>query len=255
MPKPYGQLLSCHVCKSRTGLVSTNSFLDLQTMEMIMVGINLFFHFDDIDGLAVHSFIPEQFVLDPATNIMGMCLKVLGKADKDWRTLMLWTDEECPEFCPIHLLLVYSYASKSQGHFLFLSKVECIKVNTTIPHNDFNHVKKWIPILLTSPSSATLLTVKSIPLACNVVELANQFIVHHLQVSTNHPCATSSTFLCDKSLNFVRPKQAAKRITNLFIYPVTSSHCRATYVIGCAHCKKKRWKLYWQVDLLCLTLC
>ena len=92
-----------------------------------MVGINLFFHFDDIDGLAVHSFIPEQFVLDPATNIMGMCLKVLGKADKDWRTLMLWTDDECPEFCPIHLLLVYSYASKSQGHFLFPSKVACIR--------------------------------------------------------------------------------------------------------------------------------
>ena len=81
--------------------------------------------------------------------------------------------------------------------------------------------------------------VHSIPLACNVVELENQFIVHHLQVSPNHPCATSSTFLCDKSLKFVHPKQAAERITNPFIYPVTWSHCRATYVIGCAHCKKK----------------
>ena len=90
-----------------------------------------------------------------------------------------------------------------------------IRVHTTIQHNDLNRVKKWIPILLTSPSSAALLNVESIPFACNVVELANRFIVHHLRVSPNHPCATSPTFLCDKSLKFVRPKQAAERIKKL----------------------------------------
>ena len=89
-------------------------------------------------------------------------------------------------------------------------------MHTTIQHNDLNCVKKWRPILLTSPSSAALLNVKSIPFACNVVELANWFIVHHLRVSPNNPCATSITFLCDKSLKFVGPKQGAERITKLF---------------------------------------
>ena len=69
-------------------------------------------------------FIPEQFVFDAARNIMGMCLKVFGKSDKDWVTLMLWTDDECPEFCPVCLLLVYIYVSKIKGGFLFPSKVE-----------------------------------------------------------------------------------------------------------------------------------
>ena len=211
---------------------------------------------------------------------------------------MLWTDDECPEFCPIHLLLVYNYASKIKGGFLFPSEVELnnpppdgifvtqvsygvmrervaslvkdvlglsgvtfkvglhllrktaylfgiwgnadvatiaksarhkcidtandyacdaalIKVHTIFQHNDLNCLKEWIPILLKSPSSAALLNVESIPFACNVVELANRFIVHHLQVSPNHPCATSPTFLCDKSLKFVRPKQASERIKKL----------------------------------------
>ena len=66
VPKPCGQLLPCHVCKIRTCLVSTNSLVDLQTMVMIMVGICLFFHFDDLDGLTAEYYIPEQFVFDPA---------------------------------------------------------------------------------------------------------------------------------------------------------------------------------------------
>ena len=124
VPKPCGQLLPCHVCKIRTCLVSTNSLVDLQTMVMIMVGICLFFRFDDLDGLTAEYFIPEQFVFDPAGNIMGMCLKVFGKSDKDWVTLMLWTDDECPEFCPVRLLLVYIYVSKIKGGFLFPSEAE-----------------------------------------------------------------------------------------------------------------------------------
>ena len=33
-------------------------------------------------------------------------------------------DDKSPEFCPVHLLLVYIYASKIKGGFLFHSKVE-----------------------------------------------------------------------------------------------------------------------------------
>ena len=186
---------------------------------------------------------------------MGLCMKVFGKSDKDWVTLMLWTDDNCPEFCLICLLLVYVYVSQIKGAFLFPSKVELnnppsdgifvtqvsggvmrecvaslvkdvlglsgetfkvglhllqktaylfgiwgnaevatlaksaqhkcidtannyacdatlIKVHTTIQNNDLNRVKQWKPILLTSPLSAALFNVESIPFACIVVELA-----------------------------------------------------------------------------------
>ena len=86
---------------------------------MIMVAICLFLCFDDLDGLAIEHFIPEQFVFDPAGNVMGICLKVFGKADTDWVSLTLWMDDECPEFCPVCLLLVYIHLTKIQGGFPF----------------------------------------------------------------------------------------------------------------------------------------
>ena len=80
--KPCGQLLPCHVRKIRTCLVSTYLLVYLQTVIMIMVGICLFFCFNDLDSLTAKYFIPQQFVFDPAGNIMGMCLKVLVSLTK-----------------------------------------------------------------------------------------------------------------------------------------------------------------------------
>ena len=88
----------------------------------------------------------------------------------------------------------------------------------TVSHlqlNNLNCVKKWKPILLMSPTSAALLNTESMPFACSVVELAQCFIFHYLQVATTHMFATSPTFLCDKSDKFVRPMQAAERISKL----------------------------------------
>ena len=66
VPKPCGQLLPCHFCKNRTCVVSTNLLFDFQTMIMMMVGICLFFCYDDIDGLTAEYFISEHFLFDPA---------------------------------------------------------------------------------------------------------------------------------------------------------------------------------------------
>ena len=106
--------------------MSSNSLVELQTMVMITVAICLFFCFDDLDGMTIECFIPEQFVFDPAGNVMGICMKVFGKADTELITLTLWTDDECPEFCPVCLLLVYIHLNKIQGGFLFPSKMELL---------------------------------------------------------------------------------------------------------------------------------
>ena len=95
-------------------------------MVVIMVAKCLFFCFNDLDGMTIEQFIPKQFVFDPAGNIMGICAKVFGKAETDWVTLTLWTDDECPEFCPVCLLLVYIHLAKVQGGFHFPSKLELL---------------------------------------------------------------------------------------------------------------------------------
>jgi hypothetical protein len=94
-----------------------------------------------------------------------------------------------------------------------------IKVHTIIQHNNFNCVKKCLPIPLSSPLSATLLTVRSILFVCSVVELASQLIVHHQHVLQTHTCATSHILLCDKSLRFVLSKHAAGEIPTLLATP------------------------------------
>jgi hypothetical protein len=96
-------------------------------MVMIMVAICLFFHFDDLDSMTIEHFIPKQFVFDPAGNVIGICMEVFGKADTDWVTLTLWTDDECPEFIPVCLLLVYMHLTKIQGGLLFPSELELLK--------------------------------------------------------------------------------------------------------------------------------
>jgi hypothetical protein len=65
-------------------------------MVMIMVVIYLFSDFNDLKGVAVKHFILKQFAFDPVGNAMSICVKVFGKADTDWVTLTLWTDDECP---------------------------------------------------------------------------------------------------------------------------------------------------------------
>ena len=122
--QPCGQLLSCNVHKMQTCLLSSNLLVDLQTM--VMVAICLFFCFNDLDGMTIEHFILKQFVFDPAGYIMGICMKVFGKDDTDWVMLTLWTADECPEFCPVCLLLVYIHFTKIQGDFLFPSELELL---------------------------------------------------------------------------------------------------------------------------------
>ena len=54
---------------------------------------------------------------------MGMGMKVFGKSDKYWVTLMLWMDDKCPEFCPVCLLLIQIYIAKIKGGFFSQPKL------------------------------------------------------------------------------------------------------------------------------------
>ena len=120
------QLLPCNVHKIRTCLLSSNSLVDLQTMVMTMVTICLFFSINDLYSMTIEHFISEQFVFDPAGNIMGICKRLSGKDDADWFMLTFWMDDECPEFCPVCLLLVYIHVTKIQGGCLFPSELELL---------------------------------------------------------------------------------------------------------------------------------
>jgi hypothetical protein len=85
-----------------------------------------------------------------------------------------------------------------------------LKTVSRLQFNNLSHVNKWKTVLLMSPTRAAILNTESMSFACSVVELAQHFIIHFLQVVPTHVFATSPTFLCEKSVKFVRSMRAAK---------------------------------------------
>ena len=124
VPKPCGQLLPSQMRQIRDHLLSANSIVGLQTMTIIMVSTCLFLRFDEVNGMLMEHFLPELFVYDDAGYICALCLKVCGKTDATWVTLMLWTDDVNPEFCPVRLLLIYLHVSGIKSGVLFPTEEE-----------------------------------------------------------------------------------------------------------------------------------
>ena len=52
-------------------------------------------------------FILELVDYYNSGEVERLCVKVKGKSDKEWVTLLIWSDNENPEFCLVRHLLVY----------------------------------------------------------------------------------------------------------------------------------------------------
>lgn len=52
--------------------------------------------------------------------VEGLAVKIKGKSDKKWKTLMIWADQH-PQLCPIRHLLVYIFVAKIKSGNLFPS--------------------------------------------------------------------------------------------------------------------------------------
>ena len=89
-----------------------------------MVYICFFLWFDALVDIELPHFEQKIFVFDSCGNIQALCLKVSGKSDAGWRHLFIWNDEECPEFCPVSILLCRLHCASFYAGFLFLSKEE-----------------------------------------------------------------------------------------------------------------------------------
>ena len=61
------------------------------------------------------SFMRQLYTMDSNGLLTGVGVRVRGKSDKRAVFLMLYADDECPEFCPITQLLVYIHLSGFKG--------------------------------------------------------------------------------------------------------------------------------------------
>ena len=118
-------LLPCHVRQLREHLLSSNSIIDLQTYVIIMVSICLILQFDDFENIELSHFDPRLFIFDERGNIHSLCFRIFGRSS-GWTHMTLWIDEECPEFCPVSILLSYIHCSGIKSGFLFPSEEELL---------------------------------------------------------------------------------------------------------------------------------
>jgi hypothetical protein len=68
----------------RTHFLSYNSIYHLMILTVIIVGIKLMARVDEVLEFSVEQFI-EEYLVDMKEDIKGLCAKIKGKTDKDWK--------------------------------------------------------------------------------------------------------------------------------------------------------------------------
>jgi hypothetical protein len=104
----------------RRKLLGGNSVAMLGAYTMILLATRIFLRSDEVLTIKMEHFIVECFVREGADNrIRGLCIKIWGKTDKQWKYYWLWVNDECPEFCSVRHLFVYLHLSGIRNGFLF----------------------------------------------------------------------------------------------------------------------------------------
>lgn len=124
-PRGCSHLLPSYVRKMREALLASNDIVDFQTYCIILIGIKVFLRQDEFGDIEIEDFEPTLFIVKDEA-IIGLVVKVQGKADDDVVHLYIWMDDENPEFCPVRHLFVYVYVAGVKGGFLFPSKKELL---------------------------------------------------------------------------------------------------------------------------------
>jgi hypothetical protein len=110
-----GEVRAC-----RNFLLSRNNPMCFMLYVMMLMGIKLFLRVNEVLKMRVEHFKICYFLFDDNGTIRGMCVLVNGKTDKTWVPLMIWRDDENPEFRLLrHLLAWIKIAGIKDGGYLF----------------------------------------------------------------------------------------------------------------------------------------
>jgi hypothetical protein len=120
------QLTPSEVRKLRTILLATSSHPNrtvalegLKSYTMILLGIKQFLRSDELLEIQVDDFTSDLQIIRPEKGVEALVMKVCGKTDPVPLDLIIWADDEYPEFCPIRHLLLYVKLSGLKSGYLF----------------------------------------------------------------------------------------------------------------------------------------
>jgi hypothetical protein len=99
-------------------LLSTNRIEDLQFYCIMLVSIHLFLRHDEFSNIQL-DHIQRDLCIIKEGQLEALALRVSGKTDQVWKTLILWRKDDVPEFCPVRHLLCYVHLAEIKNGFLF----------------------------------------------------------------------------------------------------------------------------------------
>ena len=117
------QLMPGEVRQIATYLRASNSLKNLQTLLVMLLSIKTFLRGDDL-GIKVEDFETDSLCLVTEQGPINLCFNVKGKADRELVYLLLWSDDDCPDFCALRVLLVYVFLTGIESGPLFFTDKE-----------------------------------------------------------------------------------------------------------------------------------
>ena len=131
------QLMPGEVRQIATYLRSSNNLKHLQTLLVMLLSIKTFLRGDDL-GIKIEDFETNLCQVNE-TGPINLCFNVKGKSDHELVYLYVWSDDDCPDFCALRVLLVYVFLTGIESGPLFFTdkeanasrKDESCKVKTT----------------------------------------------------------------------------------------------------------------------------
>jgi integrase len=111
-------LLPAELRQLRAYLLNQNTLEGLMIWTMTILGIKLFLRMDEVLNLKYGHFLPKYFVVKPG-HVDSLLVHIKGKKDNHPIHFSLWTDHDCPDFCPVRSLLTWLCLSGIRDGFLF----------------------------------------------------------------------------------------------------------------------------------------
>lgn len=123
------QLMPGEVRQIASFLRSSNNLKHLQTLLVMLLSIKTFLRSDDL-GIKVEDFETGSLCLVNETGPINLCFNLKGKSDRELVYLVLWSDDDCPDFCALRVLLVYVFLTGIEGGPLFFTDKEANTAKT-----------------------------------------------------------------------------------------------------------------------------
>lgn len=123
VPTSAKQIMPREVKQIQRYLTSSGQLKDLQTIVMLLIGIDVFLRHDELGEVKFDDFLKKCHTIT-ADGIKSLAMQIQGKCDKTIKYFYVHMNKTHHEFCTLRHLLPYVYLLNIKGGYLFPTEEE-----------------------------------------------------------------------------------------------------------------------------------